>query len=113
MRVSVDSAVVRDETMAALKPTDAFGNPMPKRMGAHPFVSVAVQAGVPTRKVPKTYWRDATDLENHLQAVVDCRCGQTVIVELATDVKPCPGCDRWFFYSGPDLFVLNTPSQQD
>jgi hypothetical protein len=104
--------VIRDETWAAFKPVDGLGRPMVKRMGAHPFVAVAIQAGVPTRTVPKDFWAEATDLQNHPQAAIDCRCGQTVIAELA-ELRPCPGCQRWFFYSWPDVFALNSPSPQD
>jgi hypothetical protein len=101
---------IRPETMAALAPVGAFGVPLLKRMGPYPFLAVAIKAGIPTRVVPEDYWRDATDLENHAQAVIDCPCGQLVIVELARDLKPCPGCKRWFFYSGPAVFALNTSS---
>jgi hypothetical protein len=110
---ALDNCVIRDETMAALKPADAYGNPLPKRMGAHPFVGLAIQAGVPSRTVPEEFWGHATDLENHAQAVVHCPCGEVVIVELAVNLRPCPGCQRWFFYSGPDVLVLNTPSPHD
>jgi len=95
--------------MAALKPMDAFANPMPRRLGAHTFAAVAIRAGVPMRAVPEEYWCHATDLENHAQAVVDCHCGQLVIVELA-ELKPCSNCERWFLYAGPDLLALNSPS---
>ena len=107
-----EDSAVRDEVMAAMKPTDAFGRSLPKRMGATPFVELAIRSGVPTRMVPEEYWAPATDLENHLQAVISCPCGQTVIVELAWDLAPCPGCERWFYFSG-EVFVLNTPSPAD
>ena len=113
MRLLLDNCAIRAETMAALKPMDIFGNPVPRRMGGHAFVALAARAGVPMRAVPEEYWRHATDLENHAQAVIDCPCGQLVIVELARDLKPCPGCKRWFFYSGPDVFALHTSSPQD
>lgn len=109
LRHELDGAVIRDETWAALKPIDAFGNPMLKRMGSHPFVAVAVQAGVRTREVPEKFWAYATDLHNHLQAVVDCQCGHTVVVDLI-ELKACPGCQRWFFFSHPAVFALNTPA---
>ena len=107
--VALDNAVIADETWAALMPTDGMGNPVPKRTGAHPFVAVAMRAGVRTRTVPEEFWAYATDLQNHLQAVIECQCGHTVIVELVS-LKACPGCERWFMFSYPDVFALNTPA---
>lgn len=98
--------------MDALKPMDTSGGPLPKRLGPFPVLGVAVRAGLPMRPVPPEYWRPATDLANHLQAVIDCQCGQSVIAELI-ELKPCPGCSRWFFFTGPDVLALNTPSPSD
>jgi hypothetical protein len=100
---------MRPETYEALKPVDVRGEQMPGRIGLHKLLGVAMQGGVPSRWVPDEYWRQASDLNRHALAVVDCTCGQTVIVELAVELRPCPGCQRWFFYAGPDVLALNTP----
>jgi hypothetical protein len=104
--------IVPADVYAVLNPTDVWGDPVPKRMGPFPFLAVAIRAGVPTRTVPEEYWASATDLENHPQASIDCRCGESVVIGLLV-MEPCSGCERWFFFSGTEVLALNTPSPQD
>lgn len=87
---------------------DQHGCPVPAKLGLFPLLRVAVRAGVPLRIVPEDYWRAASDVAtHHLQAYVSCVCGQTNTMTVGVELLSCPGCDRWFFYTGTEVLVFN------
>lgn len=80
----------------------------PHRLNPFVAVAVAMKAGVRHVAVPQEFWKTVTDDDGFDAAEVRCPCGAVPTVELAAPASRCEGCERWFFYDGTDVLVLNT-----
>jgi hypothetical protein len=89
-------------------PEDHGGKRLLRRFGLPVLMQHMVTQGIPVDEVPGDYWKTGLTDDGYEMATVTCPCGEAPMVEVGS-LTGCPGCERFYIFTGGRMAVANSP----